>query len=78
VATGMAMMLCLSAFRKKNPTATHVIWCRIDQKSCFKCILTAGLIPLIVEPVRDADSDALITNLKKIEELLVEYKEKVR
>ncbi|VDO98022.1 unnamed protein product [Soboliphyme baturini] len=41
-ATGMAMMLCLLHFRKKRPNAQTVIWSRIDQKTCIKCILAAG------------------------------------
>ena len=42
IATGMSMTLSLLALKAKNPTAKYVIWPRIDQKSCFKAILTAG------------------------------------
>ena len=36
-------------FLKARPTAKYVLWSRIDQKSCFKSILTAGLEPVVVE-----------------------------
>ena len=42
VATGMAMTLVLLTIRQMRPTARYVIWPRIDQKSCFKSIITAG------------------------------------
>ena len=42
VATGMALVLAMLALRTLRPTAKYVIWPRIDQKSCFKSILTAG------------------------------------
>ena len=32
-----------------------MIWSRIDQKSCFKSILTAGLEPAIIELIRVGD-----------------------
>ena len=32
-----------------------MIWSRIDQKSCFKSILTAGLEPVVLELVRVGD-----------------------
>ena len=44
VATGMALLLVLLTLRQKRPTAHHVIWPRVDQKSCFKCIVSAGPI----------------------------------
>ena len=43
VATGMALVLSMLAMKERNPQAKYVIWPRIDQKSCFKSILTAGL-----------------------------------
>jgi O-phospho-L-seryl-tRNASec:L-selenocysteinyl-tRNA synthase len=70
VATGMALTLCLSSWRSLRPRATTVLWCRIDQKSCFKCILTAGYLIECVEPHRDDASDALVTDVEKIEEHL--------
>lgn len=55
VATGMSLTLVLLTFREQKPNAKYVIWPRIDQKSCFKSILSAGLAPLIVENSLDAD-----------------------
>lgn len=49
VATGMALSLCLLTLRKHKPNAKYVIWSRIDQKSCFKCIITAGYTPVVIE-----------------------------
>ncbi|KAH7729097.1 CRE-SECS-1 protein [Aphelenchoides avenae] len=72
VATGMAMTLCMSAWRSQRPTARKVLWCRIDQKSCYKCILTAGFSVECVEPMRDPDSDSLVTDVSKVECLLKE------
>ena len=43
------------ALKKSRPQAKYVIWSRIDQKSCFKSILTAGLEPAIIELVRAGD-----------------------
>ncbi|GLE09873.1 hypothetical protein PINS_up021801 [Pythium insidiosum] len=48
VATGMSLSLVLLALREERPDAKFVIWPRIDQKSCLKSILTAGLTPLVL------------------------------
>jgi len=42
MATGMTLMLCMLAFKSMRPDARYVLWPRIDQKSCFKSIVTAG------------------------------------
>ena len=42
VATGMAMLLVLLTLKQKRPEAKYVLWPRIDQKSCFKCMVSAG------------------------------------
>ena len=47
VATGMALVLTMLALRHMRPSAKYVIWPRIDQKSCFKSIITAGNLPVI-------------------------------
>lgn len=44
VATGMALMMVFLTLGAKKPSARYVIWPRIDQKSCFKSILSAGTI----------------------------------
>ena len=52
LATGMTLSLCMLTLRQRRPAgAKYVIWPRIDQKSCFKSILTAGLEPVVLEPV---------------------------
>lgn len=56
VATGMSLSLVLLALRERRSRARFVVWSRIDQKSCFKAMLTAGLTPLVVELVLDEDS----------------------
>ena len=71
VATGMTLALCMMTLRSQRPMARYVIWSRIDQKSCFKSILTAGFVPLVVDTVRISDS--LHTDCSRIEALIVEY-----
>lgn len=55
MATGMALTLTMLALKKKRPEAKYVIWSRIDQKSCFKSILTAGFEPAIIELIKAGD-----------------------
>ncbi|CAI8033170.1 O-phosphoseryl-tRNA(Sec) selenium transferase [Geodia barretti] len=72
VATGMALLLVLLTLRQKRPTAHHVIWPRVDQKSCFKCIVSAvrlslsGFQPVVVENVLEGDE--LRTDVTAVEE----------
>jgi len=43
MATGMALVMVFLTLRStRPPTAKYILWPRIDQKSCFKSILTAG------------------------------------
>ncbi|GJQ88153.1 hypothetical protein Trydic_g13155 [Trypoxylus dichotomus] len=49
VATGMSLLFSMLTFRSLKPTSRYVIWSRIDQKSCFKSIVSAGCIPIIVD-----------------------------
>ena len=80
MATGMTLAICMLTLRNKRmstPTndnnkdiPIYMIWSRIDQKSCFKSIITAGLIPLIVDHVLDA-SGQLQTDTAAIRNLLV-------
>lgn len=53
-ATGVAMMMVLLALRPMRPGARFVVWSRIDQKTCLKAILSAGLEVCVVEPVMQA------------------------
>jgi len=38
----MSIVLTLLTLRANKPQARHVLWHRIDQKTCFKAIVTAG------------------------------------
>ncbi|KAJ8262066.1 hypothetical protein GJAV_G00161780 [Gymnothorax javanicus] len=71
MATGMSLTLCFLTLRHRRPRACYIIWPRIDQKSCFKAMITAGFEPVVIENVLEGDE--LRTDLgavqKKIEEL---------
>jgi len=71
--TGMSMSLVLSSIREKGKDI--VLWSRIDQKSCFKSISTAGLTCIIV-PTK-IDGCEVVTDLDAMEELLEQYKDRV-
>ena len=47
----MTITLCLLTLKKQRPQSRYVLWSRIDQKSCFKAILTANLEPIIIEQI---------------------------
>ncbi|VDQ16509.1 unnamed protein product [Trichobilharzia regenti] len=52
MATGMSLTLCLLAMKRRRPPgAKFVLWSRIDQKSCFKCMLAAGKLGIKLAPV---------------------------
>lgn len=70
VSTGLAITLCLLALKAKKE-AKYVLWSRIDQKSCFKCMITANLTPVIIEPVRV--DDELSTDLTEFENQIQKY-----
>jgi len=55
VATGMGVALCLMALKRQRPGSKYVIWSRVDQKSCFKAILTSGLEPVIMSLIKHGD-----------------------
>ena len=53
------------------PSRPHyVIFPRIDQKSCLKAIVTAGLTPLLLPPLLSPPTDELQTNLPLLLSLL--------
>ncbi|XP_065071859.1 O-phosphoseryl-tRNA(Sec) selenium transferase-like isoform X2 [Rhopilema esculentum] len=64
VATGMALVLTMLSLKALRPHAKYVVWPRIDQKSCFKSILTAGFQPVIIQNVLVGDE--LTTDLGEI------------
>ncbi|XP_054538787.1 O-phosphoseryl-tRNA(Sec) selenium transferase isoform X2 [Pan paniscus] len=65
MATGMSLTLCFLTLRHKRPKAKYIIWPRIDQKSCFKSMITAGFEPVVIENVLEGDE--LRTDLKAVE-----------
>ncbi|XP_043828989.1 O-phosphoseryl-tRNA(Sec) selenium transferase [Dromiciops gliroides] len=65
MATGMSLTLCFLTLRHKRPKAKYIIWPRIDQKSCFKSMITAGFEPVVIENVLEGDE--LRTDLKEVE-----------
>jgi O-phospho-L-seryl-tRNASec:L-selenocysteinyl-tRNA synthase len=75
LATGMSIAMCLLALKEERKSAKYIIWSRIDQKSCFKSILTAGFVPLIVDTIQI--DDRLCTDNAKIQELMQQYGEEV-
>lgn len=87
--TGMSMGLVLAALRDGLPAdqrigRTVVLWSRIDQKSCFKAVLSAGL-ECVVVPTRlngggnggGAATDEVVTDLDAMASLLEEYRGRV-
>jgi O-phospho-L-seryl-tRNASec:L-selenocysteinyl-tRNA synthase len=76
-ATGMSLTLTLLTLKSLNPSAEYVIFPRIDQKTCLKCIYTANLKPIIVQPVLNGDE--LQTNIDVIKGLFADeaYKGKI-
>lgn len=66
LATGMTLTLTLLAMKTQRPkTATKVVWCRLDQKTCVKAVLSAGL-ELVVVPMK-LEGDQLVTDVAAVE-----------
>ncbi|XP_070540300.1 O-phosphoseryl-tRNA(Sec) selenium transferase-like [Ptychodera flava] len=70
MATGMGIVLCFLALRNLRPNTKYILWPRIDQKTCFKAINTAGFTPIVIDNVLEGDE--LRTNLVQIEEKIQE------
>ncbi|XP_056411846.1 O-phosphoseryl-tRNA(Sec) selenium transferase isoform X2 [Hyla sarda] len=70
MATGMSLTLCFLTLRHKRPKAKYIIWPRIDQKSCFKSMITAGFEPVVIENVLEGDE--LRTDLNAVESRIAE------
>jgi O-phospho-L-seryl-tRNASec:L-selenocysteinyl-tRNA synthase len=51
LATGMTLTLCLQTIKSTRMQAKYVLWPRIDQKTCLKCIITANLTPIAIENI---------------------------
>lgn len=65
MATGMSLTLCFLTLRHRRPEARYILWPRIDQKSCFKSMVTAGFEPVVIENILEGDE--LRTNLQELE-----------
>jgi O-phospho-L-seryl-tRNASec:L-selenocysteinyl-tRNA synthase len=68
MATGMTITLSLLTLKQSRPHAKYVLWPRIDQKSCFKSILTAGLTPIIIPNLLNGDE--IVTNINFLKETI--------
>ncbi|EGC37855.1 hypothetical protein DICPUDRAFT_149505 [Dictyostelium purpureum] len=71
MATGMTLSLAMMTLKQKSQSnARYVIWPRIDQKSCLKSIVTAGLIPIVIE--NKLEGDMIRTDLDAIKSKIIE------
>ncbi|KAM4706705.1 O-phosphoseryl-tRNA(Sec) selenium transferase isoform 2-T2 [Discoglossus pictus] len=70
MATGMSLTLCFLTLRHKRPKAKYIIWPRIDQKSCFKSMITAGFEPVVIENM--LEDDELRTDINAVESKILE------
>lgn len=75
--TGMSMSLLLSSLKSSegNSNKTIVLWSRIDQKSCFKAISSAGLECVVVPTT--IKGDEVVTDIEAMEKAIVEHGDKV-
>lgn len=69
MATGMTLTLCFLSLRTLRPKAKYILWSRIDQKSCFKSMTTAGFVPVIINTQRSSEGpdEGLCTNLEEFQ-----------
>ena len=73
-ATGMALTLSYLTLRLLKPKAKYIIWSRIDQKTCLKCIITSGFEPLIINPIPNKKNDYEIeTDIEQIKVVIDKY-----
>ncbi|XP_055641604.1 O-phosphoseryl-tRNA(Sec) selenium transferase isoform X2 [Toxorhynchites rutilus septentrionalis] len=74
MATGMSVMLTLLVLKAKRPNAKFVLWSRIDQKSCFKSILSSGLLPIVIDTIPTEECNgAYRTNIAAFQEKIEEF-----
>jgi O-phospho-L-seryl-tRNASec:L-selenocysteinyl-tRNA synthase len=73
--TGMTMSLLLSSLRSPDTNKNIVLWSRIDQKSCFKAITSAGLVCVVV-PTK-INGDEVVTDVEAMKAALDEHGERV-
>ena len=73
-ATGMALTLSYLTLRLLKPKAKYIVWSRIDQKTCLKCIITSGFEPLIINPIPNKKNDYEIeTDIEQIKAVIDKY-----
>lgn len=67
VATGLAITLTLLTLKanSKSDSAKFVLWMRMDQKTCLKCISSAGLTPVVIE--NKIIEDEVVSDLDNLE-----------
>ena len=75
--TGMSMSVVLSSLRAQASSVERnvVLWSRIDQKTCFKAIASAGLQCVVVPTVLQGDE--VVTDLKAMQAALETYQDQV-
>jgi O-phospho-L-seryl-tRNASec:L-selenocysteinyl-tRNA synthase len=74
LATGMALTMTLLALREDRPEAKYVLWPRIDQKTCLKCITAAGYTPIVV-PMK-LEGDQVVTDVDAVNAVLAKIENK--
>jgi len=74
LATGMALTITLLALREDRPEAKYVLWPRIDQKTCLKCITAAGFTPIII-PMK-LEGDQVVTDIDAVNAALAKIENK--
>ena len=73
-ATGMALTISFLTLRLIKPKAKYIIWSRIDQKTCLKCIITSGYEPVIINPIPNPKNDyELETDIQGIKNCIEKY-----
>jgi len=73
-ATGMALTLSYLTLRLEKPKAKYIIWSRIDQKTCLKCIITSGFEPIIINHMQNKSNDYEIeTDIEGIKNAIDKY-----
>ncbi|XP_065828040.1 O-phosphoseryl-tRNA(Sec) selenium transferase-like [Oscarella lobularis] len=70
MATGMSLVLVFLTLKSTRPSSKYILWPRIDQKSCFKCMITAGCQPIVIENLLNGDE--LTTDLTSVEAKILE------
>ena len=63
--TGMSLTLVFMRLATLNPQAKYIIIPRIDQKTCLKCILAAGMTPLVIQGIQVGDT--IQTNIHEMQ-----------